>query len=107
MAITFKGLSGESYSFEGYYTLVDNLKENQGIYSILDNTDGKYYVKDVGESNNIKERIKTHDRKDCWTKNCKGIICIAVMYTPDKTQEQRCAIESDIRGLYKPVCGVK
>ena len=105
MAIKFRGASGNEYNFEGYYTSTNPLKSNQGIYSILDNTDSKYYVKDVGQAGDIKNRITTHDRKDQWDKNCKGTICLAVMYTLGCTEQQRCAIESDIRANYNPPCG--
>lgn len=105
MTINFKGASGKFYPFEGYFQNRESLKTVQGIYSVLDNTDGKYYVKDVGQADNVYNRIKYHDREECWKRNSRGNIVFAVMYTPDYTERQRCEIESDIRACYNPTCG--
>jgi len=40
----------------------------------------KLHLIDVGESSEVKTRVETHDRKECWERNCKGIIKYAAYY---------------------------
>lgn len=92
----------DEYEFEGLYDSTDELKNEAGIY-IIACSDGKQFkVIDVGESDKIKNRIDTHDRKDCWKRNCKsGNIEFGVLYTPDMREEERIKIEMGIRNSPK------
>jgi predicted GIY-YIG superfamily endonuclease len=93
------------YSFEGPFDNTDSLKDKSGIYVILDSNSGKYYVLDCGESTQIKTRIEGHDRADCWKKHAKGYIRVAVLYTPNLSDEKRRQIEKAIRSKFNPPCG--
>jgi len=102
------GISISGYSFEGPYTGTDYLKHEQGVYVILDKRrDGKWYILDVGESEDVKDRVENHDRKDCWERNRQGELGVAVLYTPGWTASQRRAVESKIREAFSPACGVR
>nr|WP_321356991.1 hypothetical protein [uncultured Draconibacterium sp.] len=94
-----------NYSFEGPYTSTDNLQDNSGVYAIHCNVDSKYYLIDIGESAKVKSRIETHDRADCWEKNCNGQLTVSVLYTPNKQQPGRKEIEQELRKQYNPPCG--
>lgn len=94
-----------NYSFEGPYTSTDKLEDRSGVYAILYYLDEKYYLIDVGESSEVKTRIDNHDRRDCWTKNCKGTLTLSVYYTPNLQQPGRKLVEQELRTLYNPVCG--
>jgi len=107
MGLTVEGCSGQKYLFEGPYNNTNNLKDHSGVYFITCYVNGKYYPIDVGESKNIKTRIETHDRADCWKKHCSGTVMVAVYYTPYKQQEGRMEIEQDIRYKYNFPCGDK
>jgi hypothetical protein len=94
------------YSFEGPYRSTEMLQDRSGVYVILDKrVDGYYYILDVGESAQVKTRVETHDRKDCWRRNCKGTLYVAVLYTPNLQQPGRSKIEQEIRQQYNPPCG--
>ena len=90
------------YSFEGPFTNTSELKDESGVYAILDKNNANYSVIDLGESGEIKTRIENHDRKDCWEKNKKGTITIWAHYVGKNDRE---TIEQHIRGKYKFPCG--
>lgn len=106
MAITVAGKSGTIYSFEGPYASTNSLKDNSGVYAIHDKrSNGSYYLVDVGEASEVKKRIDTHDRKDCWERKKQGTLTCSVFYTPNKQQEGRKEVEQDIRKNYSNLCG--
>lgn len=96
----------DKYSFDGPYNIsTESLEDRAGVYAVLCKKNGKYYPIDVGESATVKTRIKTHDRKNCWEKNCQGTLLVAVYYTPHIQQSGRMAIEQGIRNQYDLPCG--
>jgi hypothetical protein len=103
MAIEISG-----FSFEGPYTSTVYLKHAQGVYAILDKRrDGKWWVIDVGESEDVKDRVDNHDRKPCWERNRQGELGVAVLYTSGWAASQRQALESRIRDAFSPACGIR
>lgn len=95
------------FDFEGPYTDASKLRYEQGVYCILDHrSDGKYFVVDVGESEDVRTRVENHDRGDCWKRNQQGTLTVAVLYTPGMSGDRRRAIESALRDQYSPACGV-
>lgn len=105
MPITVNGCSGTTYTFEGPYDNTGSLKDNSGVYLIVCHDGSKYAPIDVGESAQVKTRIENHDRSDCWKKNCKHKLMVAVLYTPHKQQLGRMEIEQDVRCNYTFPCG--
>lgn len=96
----------EGHRFEGPYTDTSRLKDQAGVYVILDRrADGRWHVIDVGESEQVKTRVESHDRKDCWERHRQGTLGVAVVYTPGWTAAQRRALESRIRQTYSSPCG--
>lgn len=95
------------YVFEGPYTDTKPLKDNSGVYAIHCYNDGKYFIIDVGESAKVKERVENHDRKDCWKRNCGGILTYSVYYTPGLQQPGRVQVEQAIRQAYTLPCGTR
>lgn len=94
------------YIFEGPYTNTDNIENKSGVYAILNNTKDKTYkVIDIGESKEVKDRLDSHDRKECWDKNCTPTIYYAVYYTENKQKKGRTEVEQELRGLYDLPCG--
>lgn len=93
------------YKFEGPYSSDDSLDDSSGVYAILCNNSDSYKVIDVGESSEVRTRVKTHDRRNCWERNCFYTIMYAVYYTPHKKQSGRKKIEQEIREEYDPPCG--
>jgi len=93
------------YQFEGAFTSPDSLKSTSGVYVIWCENEGEWAVLDVGESDNVKERVKNHDRADCWEDKCLGTIYYTATYTPHLQQAERMQIEQRIRNLANPLCG--
>jgi hypothetical protein len=100
--MTFKSWG---YEFEGVFKSEDALKEQSGVYVIWDERGLIWKVLDVGEAENVKARVRDHERKDCWVKNCSGTICYSAIYTPELDAEGRRAIEKKIRQISDPACG--
>lgn len=88
------------YKFEEVFS-EDELFSKSGIYVII--CKGKPI--DVGESHDVKERIKNHGREDCWIRHCKNYRKF-VHYTPHKQKHGRMIIEQQIRDNYDLPCGV-
>ena len=93
------------YNFEGPYTTTAKLEDRSGVYAILCQKNGNYNLVDVGESALVKSRVETHDRQDCWRRNCNSTLTVAVNYTPNLQQPGRMAVEQEIRAQYDPSCG--
>ena len=93
------------YTFGGWYSYISTLDEEPGIYAIGCEKDDKVKVIDIGETDNIQERVKTHDRKDCWERECKDGTIKYAQYKTNIDQEEREKIEKEIRDAVDPPCG--
>lgn len=91
------------YKFSGPYKSSSMLTSEPGVYVVLCRKNTKLYVIDVGESDNIQDRVRNHDRKDCWEKNCKGTLEYAGL--KETNEKKRRTIEKTIRDKYNPPCG--
>jgi len=94
------------YQFEGPYTNTASLEDRSGVYAVHCYRDERYYLVDVGESGEVKNRVDTHDRKDCWKEKCSGTLTVSVLYTPNLQQAGRREIEQEIRSQFNPPCGI-
>ncbi|MBS1515221.1 MAG: hypothetical protein JSS63_09325 [Bacteroidetes bacterium] len=94
-----------NYTFEGPYTSTGMLEDRSGVYAIHCYLNGKYYLIDVGESSEVKNRIENHDRKDCWNEKCNGELTVSVYYTPNLQQAGRREVEQELRNSYSGLCG--
>ena len=100
------GITVGRYSFEGPFTDVGWLQRSQGVYAILCQAwVGSPTVLDIGESEDVRQRVEGHDRKSCWQRNCRATVSVAVLYTPGFTADQRRYVERELRALYGPICG--
>jgi len=94
------------YNFEGAFANPESLPSGQGVYVIWCEPDqGEWPVLDVGESDDVRHRVITHERTECWRRHCRGKIHYSATYTPGLTEEQRRNIEHEIRRLNNPPCG--
>ena len=94
-----------NYVFDGPFLNVESLKDWPGVYAILCCSTYSWEVIDIGESFNVKTRVSSHDRKDCWEHHCGNTIKYAVYYTSPIDQAGRKIIEQELRRRYNPVCG--
>jgi len=58
------------YEFDGPYAKPDDLQDTAGVYVIWCEKDGEMVILDVGQSGHVNERLKNHERSDCWFYNC-------------------------------------
>lgn len=93
------------YSFRGPFASIADLKETSGIYVILCKKSGRFYVVDVGESENVKTGVENHKRRGHWKDCCfDGILYVSAYYTPDMRQEERAVVEQEIKEEFNPPC---
>lgn len=107
MGVIITGKSGNKYNFEGPYSNTGSLRDKSGVYAILCELNGKLDLIDVGEASEVKTRVETHDRKDCWEKNCNRVIKYAAYYIEHGKKPSRVEVEQDIRDNYNIPCGEK
>mgnify|MGYP003883501245 CR=1 FL=1 len=101
MAINIAGITFE----DGPYPIAQagKLKNAPGVYVIRCRSSSGNTLIDVGQSDNVRDRVMNHDRKECWNKHCKGKLEVAATYIPE--EQQRLNIEKQIRQRYNPPCG--
>jgi hypothetical protein len=95
------------YTFEGPFAAPDPICNNSGVYAVLTRclATEPYTVIDIGESGGICDRLTNHDRSVQWTRaNKGGGIHFAVGYC---NEQDRMRIESELRAIYSPACGVR
>lgn len=92
------------YNFEGPYTDTNGLLNQSGVYVIVGrNAQGaNWAVVDVGESETVRDRVRQHDREDCWNKQGYRSLATAVLYCGE---QQRMRVEQELRQQYNPFCG--
>lgn len=101
MTMTIAGVE-----FEGPYKNTSSLKDEGGVYVVYSETnDSKWQRLDVGQSDKVKDRIESHDRKDCWEKNKQGDLGYCVRYVKD--EKARTELEQKAREERKIPCGEK
>jgi len=103
--IGLMGITVGDYTFDGPYLSTDSIENKSGVYAIHCKKDEKYFLVDVGESAEVKSRLDSHDRKDCWQRNCQGTLTYSVYYTPNLQPSGRMEVEQKIRAQYDPPCG--
>ena len=67
---------------------------------------GTWTALDVGQSGELGSRIDSHDRKDCWSRQCQNIwVCVYRMPSHEYTREDRLRVERLLREELRPLCG--
>ena len=107
MGVIIRGKNGNKYNFEGPYSNSGSLEDRSGVYAIICEENGELHLIDVGESSEVKTRVKTHDREECWERICNKIIKYAAYYIEHGKKPSRVAVEQDIRDNYNIACGEK
>jgi hypothetical protein len=96
-----------NFDFDGAYLSPDQLQPQAGVYVVWDKNGETWTVLDVGESIDVRARLKNHDRKPDWERCNKGELRYSATYTSGMNDTKRCAIERVIRVAAKPLCGVR
>ena len=67
------------------------------------NQASNWNVVDVGESENIQNRVANHDRTPCWRGQGHAELAVAAIYADERN---RMLIERELRQQYNPPCGL-
>jgi len=91
------------FEFEGPFDHNETFTADFGcIYVIIDSNS---QLIDVGQTNNINDRLPSHERRTCWlNNNCPGK---NLFVHTSSNETYRLDIEEAIRDKYKPACGVR
>ena len=93
------------YVFDGAYTNASSLQPHAGIYVIWCQSGTNWVVLDIGESENVRDRLLNHDRASDWRRNCQGTVRFSATYTPGLDADGRRRIEAALRRTENPPCG--
>ena len=93
------------YTFEGAWNNPNNFEAKPGVFVVWCKNGPNWSVLDVVESQDVKNSVLTHPRKDEWKKRCTAELYFATTYTPSLEQPARKELEQKIRGLSRPSCG--
>lgn len=98
------GINIGKYGFDGPYPSRDSLKAQSGVYAIIGrgSDQDEWKVVDIGESDNVRDRITNHDRVDRWKKQGHRVLNVAAYYCDART---RMGVEKELRGQFNPPCG--
>src|SRR3989304_1438541 len=99
-------LTVAGYPFEGPFNETKFLENKPGLYAVHIQQDDDFILVDLGEAALVQDRVRTHERQDCWLRHSKGgLITFSVYYTPDQPAEVRVHLEALIREETRPPCG--
>lgn len=94
-----------NYHAEGPFGNDNYLQPRSGVYVILGrrHVSANWNVVDVGESENIRERVSNHDRAPCWRGQGHTELGVAAIYADAQSRK---VIERQLRAQYSPPCGL-
>lgn len=92
------------FYFDGPFSNLAQINDFGGLYAVLDEAGA---VIDIGESGQLRTRLRSHDRIPCWQAHSNGRYWVYILYTPNKSTEFRLDIERSLRARYNPPCGVR
>ena len=98
--VTFSGASGDSYRFHAYTD--DHVFDDVGAVYIFTRKEGDSYIRlYVGQTHELGERIRYHEKWPCVRRHNVNSICVLF----DGSRQSRLNIETDLLGFTKkPPC---
>lgn len=92
------------YTADGPYINTTGLRHASGVYVILGGSTGatKLDVVDIGESEDVRGRVDSHDRVPCWRRQGHATLSAAAIYCNER---ERMMIERELRKQFDPPCG--
>lgn len=98
-------MNAAGYDFQDgpYDPRTTNFSQVPGIYLITDNNKQPL---DCGQTDNLSQRMNSHERMDSWYR-CAGSGEPYLYFLWEPNESNRLQIESKIRATYPFVCGVR
>lgn len=94
-----------THQFTGPHINNNTIPPSSGVYLITTLAPNQNHtILDVGESNNIRDRISSHDRTSQWQNHQQNGLYAWVL---EANEAQRMLIEQAHRLAYNPVCGIR
>lgn len=91
------------YLLEGPHRSVEKIENSPGVFAVICEFEGAYYLLDVDHSDDVKKAIQNHERRKCWERYRRGLIRYAVLYTRKTSAEKRGEMEEKIRKRYRDI----
>ncbi len=91
------------HTFYGAYSTPGALASMPGVYVIWCERKIAWKVLDVGECEDVRERVSNHERVVCWKRNCYASPRYCAFYSSNAA-ERRALVEK-IRRIARPPCG--
>lgn len=96
------------YPFEGPHRSVKKIENRPGVFAVICEELGAYYLLDIDHSEDVRKSILNHERSKCWEKYRRGLIRYVVLYEKKPSSGSKEDIEKRIRKKYKNIpCGSK
>lgn len=92
------------YLFDGPYPGSSHFAPQSGVYAILGRhqAGAPWKVLDIGESQDVRGRIDSHDRRSQWQRQCMPELACAACYCAEPSLMR---IEQQLRAQFNPPCG--
>jgi hypothetical protein len=92
------------YEFDGPHPSAGQLAAQSGVYAILGrpHSSSTWTVLDIGESQDVQDRIQRHDRRPQWQRQGMPELACAALYC---ASTERMHIERQLRAQFNPPCG--
>ena len=95
-----------SFTFEGAFESPEPLPEVAGVYVVwCKYSEDAWDVLDVGQAENVRQRLLVHDGRDCWKRHCRGTIYYSARLMSESNEAERKRVEAYIREQAVPPCG--
>lgn len=88
------------YEFSGPYSIDGDFNKVAGIYIITSDSNAQHKI-DIGETENLGERIPNHERRNCWTRH-NGVY---LWFHFENDETSRLKKEKELRDHFDPICG--
>lgn len=85
--------------FHGPFALNTPFHPVPGVYVVMSQTK----VVDVGQTENLKQRMACHERESCWRLNAANQLYFTIISSKD----ERLQVESALRLKHQPSCGLR
>lgn len=91
------------YPFDGPHRTTNKIENKPGVFVVISEFVGKFYLIDVDYSDNVRDTILNHVRRRCWENYRKGKLRYALLYDQDFPGETKSEKVNKIRRRYRDI----
>ena len=82
---------------------MEKIENSPGVFAVICEESGTYYLLDVDHSEDVKQAILDHERRECWERYHRGTLQYAVLYERNFPEGDGEDIEKEIRRKYRSI----